>query len=208
MGFLSSKKKEFTPVRISNKTVARTYNREIMKEESNTYIGKTIRIKGHITSREDMTVEGWIKGDIDINKTLIIERNGKIKADVKANSIRIKGRLKGKIEALDKIEILSEGICDGDIKTDKLVVKEGAYLLGNINIDSENMDELDNEVVKETVIDDEHDIIEGEVIDKDEPKVNQVNDDNKNEEVEVVNNTPEKKTKKKTRKNKKLKKTL
>ncbi len=206
MGFLSSKKKEFTPIRESNKTVERTYNREIKEEESNTYIGKTIRIKGHITSRENMTVEGWIKGDININKTLTVERNGKIKADVKANSIRIKGRLKGKIEAIEKIEILSEGICDGDIKTDKLVVREGAYLLGNINIDSENMDELDNEVVKETIIDDEHDIIEGEVIDKDETDVNQDNDDNKNEEVDIVNKTPEKKNKKKPRKNKKIKK--
>lgn len=210
MGFLSSKKTEVAVKKVE------TYGNTINREKSTTYIGKTVKIKGQITSREDMSVEGWIKGSININKTLTVERGGRVKADIEANSVQIKGRVKGKILAVNKIEIFNNGICEGDIETDKLVVKEGAILLGTVNANNETLSENEDEKVihevepeikEEMKAEVESEIIEGEIIDKSE--VEQI-DDNVKEDLSVTESPKEvpgnkkKKNKRKVKKNKKV----
>ncbi len=210
MGFLSSKKTEVAVKKVE------TYGNTINREKSTTYIGKTVKIKGQITSREDMSVEGWIKGSININKTLTVERGGRVKADIEANSVQIKGRVKGKILAVNKIEIFNNGICEGDIETDKLVVKEGAILLGTVNANNETLSENEDEKVihevepeikEEMKAEVESEIIEGEIIDKSE--VEQI-DDNVKEDLSVTESPKEvpgnkkKKNKRQVKKNKKV----
>jgi len=168
MGFLSSKSKK-TEVIVKKKEVV--YGKIIDKADridridKTTFIGRTIKIKGKVTARENMVVEGQINGDIDISKTLTVERNGMVDADVKANSVKIKGRVKGRVNAVDRIEILNNGICEGNILTDKLIVKEGAILIGTINIEKDGFDYTDR---KKNIIDNATEVIEGEVIDKTE----------------------------------------
>jgi cytoskeletal protein CcmA (bactofilin family) len=97
------------------------------------FIGETMVIKADITSEEDIIIEGKVKGNISVSKTLTIGKSGKVKADIKAAVVRIIGEAKGNIIASDKVEILSLGRYTGNIQSQKLVVAEGAILNGNIN---------------------------------------------------------------------------
>jgi len=78
-------------------------------------------------------IEGKVKGNISVSKTLTIGKSGKVKADIKAAVVRIIGEAKGNIIASDKVEILSLGRYTGNIHSQKLVVAEGAILNGSIN---------------------------------------------------------------------------
>lgn len=218
MGFLSSKKTEVAVKKVE------IYGDTINREKSTTYIGKTVKIKGQITSREDMSVEGWIKGSININKTLTIERGGRVKADIEANSVQIKGIVKGKIVAVNKIEIFNNGICEGDIETDKLVVKEGAILLGTVNINNETPSEniekemineaepevkeeiiskVEPEICEETLHESDSEIIEGEVIEKSEDEQSENNVKEDDDVKDIPKEVPVNKKKKKQKKSKK-----
>jgi cytoskeletal protein CcmA (bactofilin family) len=97
------------------------------------FIGETMDIKADITSDENVTIEGKVNGNIEISKTLIIGKNGSVKADIKAAVVRVFGEAKGNIVASEKVEILAQGRYTGDIQSQKLVVEEGAILNGNIN---------------------------------------------------------------------------
>ena len=97
------------------------------------FIGETMEVEGDMTSDEDVKIEGKVKGNITISKTLTIGKSGKVTADIKASVVRIIGEAKGNIIASDKVEILAQGRYSGNIQSKKLVVAEGALLNGNIN---------------------------------------------------------------------------
>jgi cytoskeletal protein CcmA (bactofilin family) len=97
------------------------------------FIGETMVIEADISSDEDIIIEGKVKGNISVSKTLTIGKSGKVKADIKAAVVRIFGEAKGNITASEKVELLSLGRYTGNIHSQKLVVEEGAILNGNIN---------------------------------------------------------------------------
>ncbi len=105
----------------------------VQEKASMSFIGETMDIEGDITSDEDVTVEGKIRGTLSIGRTLTIGKSGKVQADIKAAVVRIIGEAKGNIIASEKVEILSQGRYTGNIQSQKLVVADGAILNGNVN---------------------------------------------------------------------------
>ncbi len=102
---------------------------------SKSYLGKTLEIKGEITSDEILTVEGKIIGNINISKTLNIGKNGFVDGEIKAEIVKIEGRAEGDIQASTKLHISSKGVFSGTIKSDKLVIEEGAVFQGKANME-------------------------------------------------------------------------
>lgn len=131
MVFKSSKRERDDRQREDSFVVSATGPPETVSLSS--YIGETMVIEGDIVSDEDIIIEGNVKGNISVSKTLTIGKSGKVTADIKAAVVRIIGEAKGNIIATDKVEILSPGRYIGNIQSKKLVVAEGALLNGNIN---------------------------------------------------------------------------
>ncbi|MCU0289681.1 MAG: polymer-forming cytoskeletal protein [Acidobacteria bacterium] len=108
-------------------------NSPVVEEKPASYVGKTMKIEGKLFSEENLIIEGQVKGTIEVNQTLTIGRNGDIIADIQANVVKISGKVRGNITASEKVAILAEGNFNGNIKSQKLVVAEGAILMGNVN---------------------------------------------------------------------------
>jgi cytoskeletal protein CcmA (bactofilin family) len=98
-------------------------------------IGKSVTIKGQIFSREDLLVDGEIEGAIELNDhRLTVGPNGRVRAGIKAREIVVLGSIEGNVEALDKIDIRKDAKLVGDIKTARIVIEDGAYFKGSIDI--------------------------------------------------------------------------
>ena len=98
-------------------------------------IGKSVMIKGQIFSREDLTIDGEIDGSVDVHEhRLTVGPNGKVQAGVKAREIVVLGTINGNVEASDKIDIRKDARLVGDIKTSRIVIEDGAYFKGSIDI--------------------------------------------------------------------------
>ena len=102
---------------------------------SSATLGKSVIVKGQIFSREDLTLDGEVEGTVELQEhRLTVGPNGKVMASVKAREIVVLGTIHGNVEASDKIDIRKEAKLVGDIKTARIVIEDGAYFKGNIDI--------------------------------------------------------------------------
>ena len=106
--------------------------------DSQSFFGKTMRIEGEITSDEDLTIEGNVKGKLEISKTLIIGKEGHVEGKISASVVRISGEAEGELKASQKLEISSAGKYNGNIKSETIKVAEGAQIKGTINLEEKN----------------------------------------------------------------------
>jgi cytoskeletal protein CcmA (bactofilin family) len=98
-------------------------------------IGKSVVIKGEIHSREDLTIDGEVEGIVEAQENRItIGSNGRLRAKVKGREIVVLGNIQGDVEASDKIDIRKDAKLVGDIKTARIVIEDGAYFKGSIDI--------------------------------------------------------------------------
>jgi cytoskeletal protein CcmA (bactofilin family) len=98
-------------------------------------IGKSVMIKGQIFSREDLTIDGEVEGSVELHEhRLTVGPHGKLQAGVKAREIVVLGSVHGNVEAADKIDIRKDARLVGDIKTARIVIEDGAYFKGSIDI--------------------------------------------------------------------------
>ena len=98
-------------------------------------IGKAVKIAGQIYSREDLYVDGDVEGTIELMEhKLTVGPNGKVHAGVKAREVVALGAIQGNVEASERIEIRKDAKLVGDIKTARIVIEDGAYFKGSIDI--------------------------------------------------------------------------
>ena len=98
-------------------------------------LGKNVTVKGQIFSREDLTVDGEVEGTIECHEhRLTIGPNARVQAGLKAREVVIYGSIQGNVEAADKIDIKKEAKLVGDIKTTRIMIEDGAYFKGSIDI--------------------------------------------------------------------------
>ena len=97
-------------------------------------IGKTMRLLGEIHSDEELYFDGEIEGTLEVSERLTVGPNGKVKANVKAKDLVVKGSIQGDVEAVDRIVIMNGGSVVGNIKTAGIVIDDGAFFKGGIDI--------------------------------------------------------------------------
>ncbi|MGE5646503.1 MAG: bactofilin family protein [Acidobacteriota bacterium] len=98
-------------------------------------IGKSVIIKGQILSREDLYLDGEMEGTVEVPEhRLTIGPHAKLQAGIRAREVVVLGSVNGNVEALDKIDIRKDAKLIGDIKTGGIVIEDGAYFKGSIDI--------------------------------------------------------------------------
>lgn len=98
-------------------------------------LGKNVTIKGQIFAREDLMIDGEVEGTVECQEhRLTIGPNARVQAGLKAREIVIHGSIQGNVDATDKIDIKKEAKLVGDIKTSRIVIEDGAYFKGSIDI--------------------------------------------------------------------------
>jgi cytoskeletal protein CcmA (bactofilin family) len=98
-------------------------------------LGKNVTVKGQIFAREDLTIDGEVEGTVECHEhRLTIGPNARVQAGLKAREIIIQGSIQGNVDATDKIDIKKEAKLVGDIKTSRIVIEDGAYFKGSIDI--------------------------------------------------------------------------
>ena len=104
--------------------------------EGSASIGKAVKIKGEVFSNEDLYVDGDLEGRIELKAhKLTVGPNGTVKTGViKARAVVIQGTVQGDVDAQEKVEIRKDATLTGNIKTARIVIEEGAYFKGGVDI--------------------------------------------------------------------------
>lgn len=107
---------------------------------SRSLIGKAVFIKGDVSAREDMLVNGRIEGTValKVNK-LEVGINGRIQANVFARMIVVSGEMVGDLYASDQVVVTKTGRVIGDIYTADVSIEDGAHVKGNIDMQKQDV---------------------------------------------------------------------
>ncbi|MGC9949116.1 MAG: polymer-forming cytoskeletal protein [Bryobacteraceae bacterium] len=99
-------------------------------------IGKAVTIKGEVFSNEDLYVDGALEGRIELPAhQLTVGPHGTIKTGViQASAVVILGTVQGDVNAQDRVEIRKDATLTGNIRTARIVIEEGAYFKGGVDI--------------------------------------------------------------------------
>ena len=65
---------------------------------------------------------------------LVIGPNGKVRANVVAKEVVIHGKVDGNVTGVDKVELKKSALLNGDISTQRIVIEDGAFFKGSIDI--------------------------------------------------------------------------
>ena len=93
-------------------------------------------VKGTITSESDIRIDGKLIGDLECATKLIIGPTGSIEGDVQCENALIEGSFNGNLRVRSTLHIKENANIAGDIKTDKLIVDQGAVFNVTCNMSS------------------------------------------------------------------------
>jgi cytoskeletal protein CcmA (bactofilin family) len=98
-------------------------------------VSKAISIKGEITGREDLFIDGEVQGSIRITDgNVTVGPNVRVTADIEAREVVVRGKVKVAVHGRERVQIGRTGEVAGDIATRRLSVEEGAILSGQVDV--------------------------------------------------------------------------
>src|SRR6266851_884127 len=99
-------------------------------------LGASLHVPGALSGNEDLLIDGSVEGLIQLDeRKLIVGTTAKVTADIIAREVVVFGNVKGNLRAKDKIEIKKDGSVNGDLTTARIMIEDGAYFKGSIEID-------------------------------------------------------------------------
>lgn len=98
-------------------------------------IGKSFVIKGQVSCDGDLYIDGQVEGSVDPRgNRLTIGPEGRLKANVIARAVVVRGRLEGNIQATERVDLKQSAYVVGDIVTQSISIEPGAQIKGSIEV--------------------------------------------------------------------------
>jgi cytoskeletal protein CcmA (bactofilin family) len=98
-------------------------------------LGKSLVIKGEVTGSESLYIDGRVEGSINLpGNRVTVGRNGIVSANISAREIVVLGKVRGNMNASDRVDIRGEGSLTGDVVSQRISIEDGAYFKGGIDI--------------------------------------------------------------------------
>jgi cytoskeletal protein CcmA (bactofilin family) len=98
-------------------------------------IGKSLVVKGEVSGSESLYIDGKVEGAINLpGNRVTVGRNGQVAANITAREVVVLGKVRGNIQASDRVDIRSEGSLTGDVAAARISIEDGAYFKGGIDI--------------------------------------------------------------------------
>jgi len=96
-------------------------------------ISQGIKIRGDVVGKEDLFVDGQVDGKLDLGTgSVTVGPNAKIKADISAREVIIRGRVDGKVSGKERVQLWNTAHVEGEVQTERLAIEDGALFRGKV----------------------------------------------------------------------------
>jgi cytoskeletal protein CcmA (bactofilin family) len=117
--------------------------------DGSTVIGKSVTIRGDLSGKEDLYMDGDIEGTITLHESaLTVGENARVIADVHARDIIVLGKVSGNLHATGRVELRETAAVLGDIFAARLSIEDNAALKGRVELKSSDRRSGDFEASK------------------------------------------------------------
>ena len=115
------------------------------KNQAYSMIKEGCIIRGAFECEGDLVLGGFVEGDLLVHGELTILESGDVKANIRAFSVIVFGRVVGDIRASELIKLHSNAQVRGNIKTKRLLIQDGVVFDGRCEMETREMETRDME---------------------------------------------------------------
>lgn len=101
---------------------------------SKNVLGADVEIKGNIKFTGELAFDGKLDGEVQTDGVFTLGDGAVINGNINAQSVTVRGKVNGNINAKEKIEIKNRAELFGDIRATKLVIEEGVTYVGKTEV--------------------------------------------------------------------------
>lgn len=95
----------------------------------------TLRFKGELSADEDLLIQGQIEGTIKHTQRVTVGKEGKVKASISAQVIKVEGTVEGDLHAERSVYVEESGNLRGNIHAPSVCLVEGSKFNGAVDMD-------------------------------------------------------------------------
>jgi len=100
-------------------------------------VGSGTTVEGKIKSKGSVRIDGRLIGEVYANENLFVGEGGEVEGTLSGQNITVGGKVKGSVNAGEKLVFESKSQVRGEIKAKKLVIDEGALFDGKCTMADE-----------------------------------------------------------------------
>ena len=96
-------------------------------------LARPFSIRGDVHAASDLTIDAEVRGNVRAPRhELTIGRHGRIRAQVHARAVVVRGTVRGDVTATEVVRVQETGRVTGNIAAERVVIAEGALVQGRI----------------------------------------------------------------------------
>lgn len=124
-----------TPATPSSIEVSSTVSPVLNAPQPRALPGRSLIIKGDISSDEDLVLHGRVHGNVSLpGHVLTIGPQAELSAEITARGLIVEGNLNGNVAATERFEIRPGGHMKGDVTCPNVIMSEGAEFTGRVDM--------------------------------------------------------------------------
>lgn len=97
-------------------------------------INQGTTLEGTIRAKNDIRIDGTIKGNLICEAKVIIGPTGKVEGEISCENAVVEGAFEGTLRVRELLNIRETATVDGDVTTSKLIVQPGGIFNVNCNM--------------------------------------------------------------------------
>lgn len=133
-GFEKPRPSEAIPVHEGTSMAGSTLNRAPDGGQETAYLGEGTRISGKVSFEGPARIAGHVEGEIVAKSSLTVAETALVNAQIEGETVIIRGKVTGDINASKKLEIRAPGKLFGNVTTPSLVIEEGVVFDGHCSM--------------------------------------------------------------------------
>lgn len=99
-----------------------------------TQIAQGTKVVGEVDGSADLVIEGQVEGAVSLDSRVVVGTKGRVDGTIEANAVQVGGKVHGNIHGRERVEVLASGSLEGDVISPRVVISEGAFFKGKIEM--------------------------------------------------------------------------
>lgn len=100
----------------------------------NGFLDAGSRIDGDLHFEDTFRIDGRLSGRVVSKGDLVVGEHGQVEGEIRVGRIFISGRVKGSVQAAQRVEITARGKVHADLETPALMIEDGAFFEGRCSM--------------------------------------------------------------------------
>jgi cytoskeletal protein CcmA (bactofilin family) len=109
--------------------------RSIDESEIDTILAEDIDFDGNMNFHKPVLIKGKFSGSIHASGDLFVNSDAVVEATIEAQTVSLKGTIKGDIYAAKRLELFSASRLEGNIRTPDMIMQSGCIFNGTCTME-------------------------------------------------------------------------